>query len=105
MIVAGLMTWAPPIERDDLSFRPKRLGKGQSMLGYPDLPPSTSVEVAGSLGEWFVRITKDGASTIHAFERRRFALAFAEEQRVRLGVDRIVITEENASALWSRDMK
>jgi len=64
------------------------------MLGSPHVLPPTSIEVAGSLGEWFVRVTRNGASTIHSFERQRPALAFAEQQRARLGIDRIVLTEE-----------
>lgn len=75
------------------------------MPGHPNVLPSTAVEVAGSLGEWFVRVTKDGASTIHSFERQRYALAFAEEQRARLGIDRIVITEEDTGGPSLRKMR
>lgn len=72
------------------------------MLGHPNVLPLTTVELASSLGEWFVRITNQGASTVHSFERERPALAFAEKQRIRLGVDRIVVTEENTGGLSHR---
>ncbi len=55
-----------------------------------------SVEITENMGEWFVRVTRNGASTIHSFERQRPALAFAEQQRARLGIDRIVLTEEGS---------
>jgi hypothetical protein len=64
-------------------------------MAYSHGVPFSSVEVTSSLGEWFVRITDHSGSTIHTFERQSFAMAFAEEQRARLGVDRIVVIEDD----------
>jgi hypothetical protein len=41
------------------------------------------MEVAG---EWFVRVVCDDVETVHDFVLESFALAFAEGQRIRLGL-------------------
>lgn len=64
-------------------------------------PLPSSVEVAESMGEWFVRVTDEGASTIHTFERQAFALTYAEEQRARLGLDHIEVIDDDESDLPS----
>lgn len=63
----------------------------------PGLSHSSSILLARSLGEWFVCVTKEGRSTVHTFDRQPFARAFAEEQRVRLGLDHIEAVDENES--------
>ncbi len=47
------------------------------------------VEVVEACGEWFVRVVEDGEEITRSFELESFALAFAEGQRIRLGLDRI----------------
>ena len=50
-------------------------------------PSPPDVEISQSLGEWVVRIvTTDGNTYSRAFERESDAVAFAEDQRLRLGL-------------------
>ena len=44
------------------------------------------VEVVEACGEWFVRVVEDDQELIQSFEIESFALAFAEGQRLRLGL-------------------
>jgi hypothetical protein len=48
-------------------------------------PPA--VEVVEACGEWFVRVVEGGKATTTSFELEAFALAFAEGQRIRLGLE------------------
>jgi hypothetical protein len=48
------------------------------------------VEVIEACGEWFVRVVEEGHEVTRSFELESFALAFAEGQRLRLHLDRIV---------------
>ncbi|MEZ2328949.1 hypothetical protein AB6802_04385 [Mesorhizobium sp. RCC_202] len=48
------------------------------------------VEVVEACGEWFVRVVDGQKKTTLAFEIEAFALAFAEGQRMRLGLDTFV---------------
>lgn len=48
-----------------------------------------SVEVVEACGEWFVRVVGDEELT-RSFELESFALAFAEGERRRLGLDKFV---------------
>jgi hypothetical protein len=73
--------------------------EGKAMPAHPDPLLPSSIEIILSLGEWFVRVTDHGASTIHTFERQSFAMAFAEEQCARLNLDGIVITDADESNL------
>jgi hypothetical protein len=47
----------------------------------------TVVEVLENGGEWYVRVIEHGNETINTFELELFAVAFAEGQRVRLGLE------------------
>lgn len=44
------------------------------------------VEVVEACGEWFVRIVADDEELTRSFELESFALAYAEGQRIRLGI-------------------
>jgi hypothetical protein len=49
----------------------------------------TYVEVVEACGEWFVRVVEQGNETTTSFELETFAMAFADGQRIRLGLERI----------------
>jgi len=44
------------------------------------------VEVVEACGEWFVRVVEEDQELTRSFEIEPFALAFAESQRMRLGL-------------------
>ncbi|QKD13587.1 hypothetical protein [Mesorhizobium sp. NZP2077] len=44
------------------------------------------VEVVEACGEWFVRVVEEDQELTRSFELESFALAFAEGQRIRLGL-------------------
>ena len=44
------------------------------------------IEVVEACGEWFVRVVEDDQEITRSFELESFALAFAEGQRIRLGL-------------------
>ena len=48
------------------------------------------VEVVEGCGEWFVHVVEDDQELTRSFEIESFALAFAEGQRRRLGLDRFI---------------
>ncbi|QKC83475.1 hypothetical protein [Mesorhizobium sp. NZP2077] len=48
------------------------------------------VEVVEACGEWHVRVVADDEAKTLTFEMESFALAFAEGQRIRLGLDKFV---------------
>jgi hypothetical protein len=52
------------------------------------VPPC--VEVVEAIGEWFVRVVEDGKEQSRSFELESYALAFAEGQRIRLHLDKVV---------------
>ncbi|OWK20733.1 hypothetical protein [Mesorhizobium amorphae] len=45
------------------------------------------VEVVEACGEWFVRVVEEDQELSRSFEIESFALAYAEGQRRRLGLD------------------
>jgi len=45
-----------------------------------------SVEVIEACGEWFVRVVEDDQELTRSFDLESFALAYAEGQRIRLGL-------------------
>jgi hypothetical protein len=55
-----------------------------------DISIETRVEIIEVCGEWFVHVIKDGQEQSRSFELESFALAFAEGQRLRLQLDKIV---------------
>ncbi|MBM2712398.1 hypothetical protein JQK88_14260 [Mesorhizobium caraganae] len=44
------------------------------------------VEVIEARGEWFVRVVEDDQELTRSFNLESFALAYAEGQRIRLGL-------------------
>ena len=48
------------------------------------------IEVVEACGEWFVRIVEDGKEQSRSFELESFAMAFAEGQRIRLGLEKVL---------------
>ena len=44
------------------------------------------VEVVEACGEWFVRVVEEDQELTRSFELESYALAFAEGQRMRLGL-------------------
>lgn len=56
---------------------------------FPEISLANAVEVIEALGEWFVRVVENGVEQIASFVAESFALAFAEGQRVRLGIERV----------------
>ena len=44
------------------------------------------IEVVEACGEWFVRVVEEDQELTRSFEIEAFALAFAEGQRMRLGL-------------------
>ncbi|SFO34471.1 hypothetical protein SAMN03159463_01696 [Mesorhizobium sp. NFR06] len=48
-----------------------------------------AIEVVEACGEWFVRVVEDGQELTRSFETESFALAYAEGQRIRLGLDKV----------------
>ncbi|BCH12102.1 hypothetical protein MesoLj131c_63600 [Mesorhizobium sp. 131-3-5] len=52
----------------------------------PDGKVNPCVEVMEACGEWFVRVVDGEEELTRSFELESFALAFAEGQRIRLGL-------------------
>ena len=48
----------------------------------------TCIELTEACGEWFVRVVNDGRATVLSFELESFAMAYAEGQRLRLGLEK-----------------
>ena len=48
------------------------------------------IEVVEACGEWHVRVVEEDQELTRSFEIESFALAFAEGQRRRLGLERII---------------
>jgi hypothetical protein len=51
-------------------------------------PDATFIELVEAGGEWFVRVVEAGHEFVLSFELESFALAYAESQRIRLGLER-----------------
>lgn len=51
----------------------------------PD-PGPDSVEITECLGEWFVRVVRNGKASISSFENECYARSFADGQRIGLGL-------------------
>jgi hypothetical protein len=49
----------------------------------------TAVELTAAKRKWFVRVIENGVVTIKSFELETAAVAFAEEERDRLGLMQI----------------
>ncbi|RVD64120.1 hypothetical protein [Mesorhizobium sp. M7A.F.Ca.ET.027.03.2.1] len=52
-----------------------------------DCGPDT-VEITENFGEWFVRVVRDGKAHVSTFEMESYARAFAEGQRLGLGISK-----------------
>jgi len=56
---------------------------------FPASDTTNAVEITESLGEWFVRVVENGAEQVFSFVIESFAIAYAEGQRMRLGLDNV----------------
>ncbi|MGX9147993.1 hypothetical protein [Mesorhizobium sp. 128a] len=52
----------------------------------PDTGCPDSVEITENLGEWFVRVVRNGKAHVSTFEIESYARAFAEGQQLGLGL-------------------
>jgi hypothetical protein len=50
---------------------------------------ATAIELFETDGEWCVRVVENGGEQVATFVMESFALAYAEGQRIRLGIDSI----------------
>ena len=57
---------------------------------FIDPHAKTMIEMVDDGQEWIVRIVEDGNETVNAFVLEAYALAFAEGQRMRLGLNGIL---------------
>ncbi|RUX94729.1 hypothetical protein EN935_00035 [Mesorhizobium sp. M7D.F.Ca.US.004.03.1.1] len=57
---------------------------------HPKGKVSPCVEMIEACGEWFVRIVSDDGELTHSFEHESLAMAYAEGQRIRLRLDKVV---------------
>ncbi|MGX7873700.1 hypothetical protein ACVDG5_013880 [Mesorhizobium sp. ORM6] len=48
------------------------------------------VEVVEACGEWFVHVVEEGQQKTLSFELEAFAMSYAEGQRIRLGLDKVM---------------
>jgi hypothetical protein len=55
---------------------------------FPSNGSHTVVEVLESDGEWYVRVIEHERETINTFQLELFAVAFAENSRLRLGLEK-----------------
>jgi hypothetical protein len=46
----------------------------------------TCIELTEAFGEWFVRVVQDGQNFVLSFDLESFAVAYAEGERLRLGL-------------------
>jgi ribosomal 50S subunit-associated protein YjgA (DUF615 family) len=49
----------------------------------------TEVEIFEALGEWCVRVVERGEERVSSFVLQSYAEAFADGQKMRLGLDRV----------------
>jgi hypothetical protein len=56
----------------------------------PIRKPLPRIEVVEACGEWFVRVVEADQEMTRSFDLESFALSFAEGQRIRLHLDKIV---------------
>ena len=49
-----------------------------------------AVEVVEACGEWFVHVVEGDQASSMSFELEAFALVYAEGQRMRLGLDKVM---------------
>lgn len=59
------------------------------MLVYPQYDsdcPKAAVELSEGFGGWFARVCENDEETFYQFRRERDAIAFADTQRMRLGL-------------------
>lgn len=59
-------------------------------LQHPPSGIGNAIEIFEADGEWSVRVVENGAERVSSFVMESFALAFAEGQRIRLGLDDII---------------
>lgn len=56
----------------------------ENMIANANVSPY--IEVVEACGEWFVRVVENDKDLTRTFEMEAFALAYAEGQRMRLGL-------------------
>ncbi|WP_214477540.1 hypothetical protein [Mesorhizobium sp. dw_380] len=54
----------------------------------PNGKPHPCVELVEACGEWFVRVVDEDQELTCSFDLESFAMAFAEDQRIRLHLDK-----------------
>jgi cobalamin-dependent methionine synthase I len=57
------------------------------------------IEVFDVCGEWFVRVVENRKENVTIFDLKTFAMAYANGQRIRLGLERITSIERIKSVL------
>lgn len=56
-------------------------------ISHPESAPiPDSVQIYENMGEWFVMVVRDGKDHVTSFELESFARAYAEGQRLGLGL-------------------
>ena len=68
-----------------------------SDISQSDSVPPNSVLVYENKGEWFVVVVRDGRQSVSSFELQSFAAAFAEGQRLGMGLQ-----DETNEDSWPR---
>lgn len=58
-------------------------------VSEPSTRPQTFIELLDNENEWFVRVVEDGRETVSTFSTEWFAIVFAQEERLRLGVTEV----------------
>jgi hypothetical protein len=66
---------------------------GQDKANHP------KIEVFEVCGEWFVRMVEDRKESVISFDLKTSAMAYANGQRIRLGLERITSIERIKSVL------
>lgn len=76
----------------DLTFVPGtvKIEVMASQNPFPATGDRSTVELVDACGEWFVRVVEHGEPKTMSFDLESFAIAYAEGQRRRLKLDRIV---------------
>lgn len=63
----------------------------QAPASFPSFPEPDIVQLVEASGEWFVLIIENGEQTTYkSFDRKRPAVAFAEAECRRLGLEKVV---------------
>ena len=69
-----------------------------SQINPDSAPVPNSVQIYENMGEWFVVVMRDGKDHVTSFELESYARAYAEGQRLGLGLEKTGRTPEPRSA-------